>query len=82
MSFDADLRLAGCGEAGLYGKRQHKWFLTEKGLMWAEEVNSTAPREPADGFQLLSVVNSKILNSTQGEEINYEFRVGNEIQER
>ena len=55
VEFKVDLRFKDCGEPGLYGRRQRDWYLSERGLMWAEEYDgSQHPKEPTTGFQLFS----------------------------
>ncbi len=42
------------GMSGLYGPGQNNWFLDEKGLMHADKLNQSQPKEPTTGFQLFA----------------------------
>ena len=40
--------------SGLYGPGQNDWYLDEKGLMHADKLNQSQPKEPTTGFQLFA----------------------------
>ena len=42
------------GMSGLYGPGQNDWYLDEKGLMHADKLNQSQPKEPTTGFQLFA----------------------------
>lgn len=58
VSFSANLSLQHCGESGIYGPVQQKWYLNERGLVRSSS-NKDVPKEPTDRFQLFATSLSK-----------------------
>jgi hypothetical protein len=57
VSFTARLEFASCGDAGLYGLAQRRWYMSERGLQHEKDYTGAGkpPKEPAGGFQLFAV---------------------------
>ena len=55
VSFQFSLDYKECGKAGLYGKDQENWVMTESGLKYNISRHPAADKEPKHSFQLFSV---------------------------
>lgn len=64
VSFQLQLSTTDCGAAGLYGRNQKHWYLTEEGLKFNDSRLSEDPKEPKEGFQLFTV-NSKLVEKDE-----------------
>ena len=57
--FFKKVKMNHCGDSGIYGPVQSKWYLNERGLVWdssetEERKEKSVPKEPTTGFQLFS----------------------------
>ena len=55
VSFQLQLNYTECGSAGIYGRRQRNWYLSEEGLKYNATTGALTPKEPKQGFQLFTV---------------------------
>ena len=58
-TFFTKVKMNHCGDSGIYGPVQSKWYLNERGLVWdssetEERKEKSVPKEPTTGFQLFS----------------------------
>jgi len=70
INFDIEMSYTDCGEAGLYGRNQRSWYLTEQGFKYNESKSKSQAKEPTGGFQLFTI--SKKLPGE--EDINYDLQ--------
>lgn len=68
VKFDVKLNLRHCGNSGIYGPAQRKWYLAERGLVWESEPKE--PKEPITGFQLFT--SSRLSKSDENGEESFQ----------
>ena len=54
VSFSVNLTMSSCGDSGIYGPMQQKWYLNERGLVWDAQSTEQLSKEPTTGFQLFA----------------------------
>ena len=46
VSFNVRLKMNHCGDSGIYGPVQRKWYLNERGLVWDSEDSESNENVP------------------------------------